>query len=163
MMRADPSADRVTVSEAVIDAGAALARFVEACPGAGAVVSFTGLVRGATAKGSAAATVTSLTLSGYGGVTAASMVAIAADARGRFAVDDVCIIHRTGTMAPGEVIVFVAAAASHRRAAFDAADYMMDRLKTEAVLWKQEAGPGGTAWIEPRGADIADRARWGQA
>jgi molybdopterin synthase catalytic subunit len=64
-------------------------------------------------------------------------------------------------MAPGEPIVFVAAAAAHRRAAFDAVDYMMDRLKTEAPFWKREHGPDGARWIEARAADVEDRARWG--
>jgi molybdopterin synthase catalytic subunit len=61
---------------------------------------------------------------------------------------------------PGEAIVFVAAAAAHRRTAFDAADFLMDQLKTRAPLWKREDGPDGRRWIEPRPADHADAARW---
>jgi molybdopterin synthase catalytic subunit len=61
----------------------------------------------------------------------------------------------------GEPIVFAGAASLHRRAAFDAADYLMDRLKTDAVFWKREVGDSGSAWIEPTEADYADRDRWG--
>ena len=65
------------------------------------------------------------------------------------------------TIPAGEPIVFAGAASIHRRAAFDAADYLMDRLKTEAVFWKREVGDGGSKWIEPTDADFADRDRWG--
>ena len=70
------------------------------------------------------------------------------------------IVHRSGAVAPGETIVFVAAAAVHRRAAFEAADYMMDRLKTDAIFWKREDGPGGSRWIEPGEDDYKARERW---
>ena len=83
-----------------------------------------------------------------------------ADARARFAVQDILIVHRHGPIAPGEPIVFVATAAEHRRAAFEAADYLMDRLKTEAPFWKKEKGPAGERWIEPRVSDYQDVDRW---
>jgi molybdopterin synthase catalytic subunit len=70
------------------------------------------------------------------------------------------VLHRCGAIAPGEPIVFVAAAAAHRRAAFDAVDYLMDRLKTEAVFWKREDAVDGSRWIEPMDCDRADQARW---
>ena len=70
------------------------------------------------------------------------------------------VVHRCGAIAPGEAIVFVAAAAVHRRAAFEAVDYLMDRLKTDALFWKREDGVDGPRWIEPTGGDRADRARW---
>ena len=78
------------------------------------------------------------------------------------ALTDVAIVHRCGAMAPGEAIVFVAAAARHRRAAFDAVDYLMDRLKTEAPFWKREERGDGARWIEPPDSDRADRARGGR-
>ncbi|MBU3971554.1 MAG: molybdenum cofactor biosynthesis protein MoaE, partial [Alphaproteobacteria bacterium] len=78
----------------------------------------------------------------------------------RFAVTDLVVVHRGGDIIPGETIVFVAAAAAHRRAAFEAADYIMDRLKTEAAFWKREAGPSGARWIEPVEEDRAALARW---
>jgi molybdopterin synthase catalytic subunit len=80
----------------------------------------------------------------------------------RFDVTAVKIVHRHGEVRPGEAIVFVAAASVHRRAAFEAADYMMDRLKTEAVFWKREDAVDGSRWIEPTDADRFERARWSE-
>ena len=80
----------------------------------------------------------------------------------RFAISAVDIVHRSGAIAPGAAIVFAAAAAPHRRAAFEAADYLMDRLKTDAAFWKREQKLDGPAWIEPSEADRADRARWSE-
>jgi hypothetical protein len=79
--------------------------------------------------------------------------------RVRACVNDTVVGEET-IIAPGETIVFVAASAAHRRAAFEAADYMMDRLKTEAIFWKREDTADGTRWIEPTATDHADRARW---
>jgi molybdopterin synthase catalytic subunit len=104
--------------------------------------------------------VTGLFLDSYPGITEASLEAIAQDALDRFAVSAVCLVHRCGRIAPGEPIVFAAAAALHRRAAFEAADYLMDRLKSYAAFWKREDGVGGSNWIEPTAGDRADRARW---
>ena len=79
----------------------------------------------------------------------------------RFDVSHVRVAHRCGEIPAGAPIVFAGAAARHRRAAFEAADYLMDRLKTEAVFWKREVGEAGSQWIEPTEADDADRDRWG--
>ncbi len=136
---------------------AALERFIAALDGDGAVVSFVGLARPADAAGSV---LTGLFLDAYPGMTESSLEAIAQDARARFAVSDVAVVHRCGAVAPGQPIVFAAAAARHRRAAFDACDYLMDRLKTDAVFWKREDGAAGPSWIEPSDADRAARARW---
>ena len=124
--------------------------------GAGAIASFTGLCRPAGKDGTP---IDSLFLEHHPRLTERSLRAIAASAE-RFGVEAVCIVHRCGAIAPGEAIVFVAAAAAHRRAAFEAVDYLMDRLKTEAVFWKREEGPGGSQWIEPTDADHAARERW---
>jgi molybdopterin synthase catalytic subunit len=134
-----------------------LERFIATLAGDGALVSFVGLTRPADAAGEK---VTGLFLESYPGMTEASLEAIAADARARFAVSAVAIVHRSGAVAPGAAIVFAAAAAPHRRAAFEAADYLMDRLKTDAAFWKREDRLDGSAWIEPRESDRADRARW---
>jgi len=134
-----------------------LERFIASLAGDGAVVSFVGLARPADAAGEI---VTGLFLDAYPGMTEKSLDAIAAAALGRFAVSAVQIVHRCGNIAPGAPIVFAAAAATHRRAAFDAADYLMDRLKTDAALWKREQRLDGPAWIEPSEADRADRDRW---
>lgn len=140
-----------------LDAAEELAQFNAALADVGAVVSFAGLARGRSATGEA---LEALVLESYRGVTLASMEAIAADAAKRFPILDFVVRHRVGAIVPGETIVFVAAAATHRRAAFDAADYLMDRLKTEAVFWKREQGSRSSAWIEPRDEDFRDRIRW---
>lgn len=125
--------------------------------GAGAVVSFVGIARPNDRNGTP---ITGLHLDHYPGMTEGTLAAIAADAAGRFEVSDLLVIHRCGDVAAGEAIVFVAAAAAHRRAAFLAADYLMDRLKTDAAFWKREDGVDGSRWIEPTGQDQADRKRW---
>ena len=137
---------RVELAQAPFDPSLRLAEFSAALEDEGAVVSFTGRARGRGADGAA---VSSLVLECYRGVTLQSMKAIAADAHGRFAITASIVIHRAGLIAPGEPIVFVATASRHRRAAFEAADYLMDRLKTEAVFWKREEHDGISTWIEP--------------
>jgi len=139
------------------DPGAELAAFAARAQGAGAIACFTGLVR----RASDGASVTALELDHYPALTEAAVAAIGEEARARFGLADLVILHRHGALEPGDPIVFVAAAAEHRRAAFDAVDYMMDRLKTEAPFWKRELGGDGPRWIEARAADVRDRARWG--
>jgi molybdopterin synthase catalytic subunit len=131
--------------------------FILAQQGVGAVASFTGIAR-ATAKDGG--TVTALFLDHHPRLTLRSLDEIAADARSRFEIIATRLVHRCGMIAPGEPIVFVAAAAVHRRAAFEAVDYMMDRLKSEAVFWKREDRAEGSPWIEPTVQDGRDLARW---
>ncbi|WP_374516299.1 molybdenum cofactor biosynthesis protein MoaE [Brevundimonas sp.] len=133
-----------------------LREFIDGRTGDGAVVAFVGLARDSSAAGP----VSGLYLDHYPGLTERSLETIAADAAERFPVSGVRVVHRCGEVSPGEAIVFVAVAAPHRRAAFEAADYLMDRLKTEAAFWKREDGPDGSRWIEPTDKDRADRARW---
>ena len=147
----------VRLEPAALSPEAELAGFLRGLDGDGAAVSFVGLARPADAAGAAVA---GLYLDSYPGMTEASLQAIAADALALFAVSAVHVVHRCGEVAPGAPIVFAAAAAPHRRAAFEAADYLMDRLKTDAVLWKREDGIDGSRWIEPSEADRAARARW---
>jgi molybdopterin synthase catalytic subunit len=135
-----------------------LAALLERATGDGAVVSFTGVARPGSKTGEA---IDRLVLEHHPVLTLQSLEEIAVEAAGRFDVSHVHVVHRCGDIATGEPIVFAGAAARHRRAAFDAADYLMDRLKTEAVFWKREAGEAGSAWIEPTDADYADRERWG--
>lgn len=134
-----------------------LAGFIAGLDGDGAVVSFIGLARPSDAEGNE---VTGLFLDSYPGMTENSLEDIALGALERFAVTAVRVVHRCGPIGPGEAIVFAAAAAPHRRAAFEAADYLMDRLKTDAAFWKREDRAGGSKWIEPAAGDRADRARW---
>jgi molybdopterin synthase catalytic subunit len=139
------------------DAALLLADFSARAAGAGAIASFTGLVR----SENDGATVSGLTLEHHPSLTEKVIAGIGADAARRFALTDIVIVHRYGALAPGEAIVFVAAAAPHRRAAFDAVDYAMDRLKTEAPFWKREQRGDGAHWLEARGSDREARARWG--
>ncbi len=136
------------------DPGALLAEFSRGRTETGAVVTFTGIAR--ASKGQ----VERLELEAYPGLTDAEIARMAEAARARFSLDDVLVVHRHGQIAPGEAIVFVAAAAGHRRAAFEAADQLMDYLKSRAPFWKKEHGPGGARWIEPTDQDITDARRW---
>lgn len=146
------------LADTSFDANAEFAAFAGASRDEGAIASFTGLARPATADGHDE--VAGLYLDWHPRLTLASMAAIASTARQRFAIDRLRIIHRCGTVAPGEAIVFVAASARHRRAALEAVDYMMDRLKTDAVFWKREDRAGGASWIEPTDADREARSKW---
>ena len=138
-------------------AEAELAAFVAGLDGEGAVVSFLGIARSRSAEGE---TVGGLFLDHHPRLTLQSIDEIAAAARERFAITSLSIVHRTGEVAPGEAIVFVAAAAAHRRPAFEAAGYAMDRLKTDAMFWKREDRAEGSHWIEPRDEDYSARERW---
>jgi molybdopterin synthase catalytic subunit len=134
-----------------------LAALLEQATGDGAVVSFVGVARGESRAGEA---VDKLVLQHHPALTGKSLEDIARSACERFSVSHVRVVHRCGNVAAGEPIVFAGASSLHRRAAFEAADYLMDRLKTEAVFWKQENGSGGSRWVEPTDADYAERERW---
>ena len=140
------------------DPSSELSGLLTAATDQGAVVSFVGIARPRSKRGEEVAL---LVLEHHPRLTLRSLETIAADAGARFDVDQVRVVHRCGEIAPGEPIVFAGAASAHRRSAFEAADYLMDRLKTEAVIWKREEGAFGTRWIEPTEADRADRERWG--
>jgi len=135
-----------------------LAELTEQARGDGAIVSFVGLARPESKQGEA---VDALVLEHHPTLTRRSIEEIAVACAQKFDVSHVRVVHRCGTVPAGEPIVFAGAASLHRRAAFDATDYLMDRLKTEAVFWKREVGEAGAAWIEPSEADYADRDRWG--
>jgi molybdopterin synthase catalytic subunit len=142
---------RVAVQSDPIDIAAALAS-IEAT-GAGGIASFTGLVRADDG-------VTGLTLEHYPGMTESALTAVAEEATSRWSLDAALIVHRVGTMRPGERIVFVATAARHRAAALDACAYCIDRLKTDAPFWKREVAGGTARWVERRATDEAAAARW---
>lgn len=142
---------RVLVQPQPFDAGALLDGFGA---GAGAVVTFTGLVRG---DGGLVA----LDIEHYPGMTERALAAHAQAAADRFGLDDVLVVHRHGPLAVGEPIMMVATAARHRRAAFDAADFLMDWLKSRAPFWKREIGPDGPrGWVEAKADDEAALDRW---
>lgn len=136
-----------------------LAEFMGSLAGDGAVASFLGIAR---PRASGGETVEGLVIDHHPRLTLASLDGIAAAALERFAISSLRIVHRSGAVAPGEAIVFVAAAAEHRRAAFEAVDYLMDRLKTDALFWKREDRPDGPHWIEPRDEDYSARERWNE-
>ena len=136
-----------------IDPVALLGDFSRSVDGVGAIVSFTGVVR---SEGGVAL----LWLDHHPRLTEQQIAVVVDQAMTRFALAALTVVHRVGGVAPGEPIVFMAAAARHRRAAFDAVDHVMDRLKTDVPLWKRETGDGGTRWVEARREDHEDRARW---
>ena len=135
-----------------------LAELTEQARGDGAIVTFVGLARPESSTGEA---VDALFLDHHPTLTSRSLEEIAVSCAERFDVSHIRVVHRCGTIPAGEPIVFAGAASLHRRAAFDAADYLMDRLKTDAVFWKREVGEAGSRWIEPTERDHADRSRWG--
>ena len=122
----------------------------------GALVTFTGLCR------DEAGTLSALELEHYPGMAEAELTRIANQAVERWPLTGLTVVHRYGKIAPGENIVLVVAASSHRRAAFEAADFLMDFLKTRAPFWKKEhlAAGGGGAWVEAKAGDDQDAERW---
>jgi molybdopterin synthase catalytic subunit len=144
----------IRLQDQPFEPGALLAQFCQGRAEVGAVASFTGIAR------SEAGQTSILELEAYPGFTEAEIGKIAEQARERFGLADLLILHRTGRIQPGEAIVFVATAARHRREAFEACDFLMDYLKSRAPFWKKEHGPDGERWIEPTGRDHADVARW---
>lgn len=144
----------VTVQTEIFDAGVELSAFTQTLPDAGGVVSFTGIARMDRGK------TQMLELEAYPGFTEPWIEALVGEARARFSLCAAKVIHRVGSILPGEAIVFVATAATHRRQAFEGADFLMDHLKSRAPFWKKEHGSDGTRWIEPRQADYQDLTRW---
>ncbi len=146
---------RVALEAAPFDPAARLAAFTAAVPlSVGGVVSFTGLCR-------ADPGVAALELEAYPGFTEASIAAEAEAARAAHALLALEVVHRVGRVTPGEPVVFVAAAAAHRREAFQGCDRLMDFLKSRAPFWKREhRADGGARWIEPAAQDYDDAARW---
>lgn len=135
-----------------------LGALLDQAAGDGAVVSFVGIARPQANDGSQ---IEKLVLEHHPTLTPQSLEEVAVAAAQRFDVSHIRVVHRCGEIRPGDPIVFAGAASAHRRAAFEAADYLMDRLKTEAVFWKREDGSGGSSWIEPTDADYRERERWG--
>ena len=144
----------ITLTDQSLDPGALLGQFCKGRCETGAIASFVGLAR--AEQGSTA----TLELEAYRGFTDTQIAGHADAATSRFALQDVLIVHRVGEITPGEAIVFVATAAAHRRAAFEACDFLMDYLKSRAPFWKKETGPSGARWIEPKPQDLTDLARW---
>lgn len=148
----------VSVQTEDFDVGAEIAALTHGRTDIGAVVTFTGLVRD---MGGVQA-VSAMQLEHWPGMTEQALEQIEAEAMARWPLQAARIVHRYGPLLPGDQIVLVAAASPHRGAAFEAAEYMMDFLKTRAPFWKKETTPDGARWVDARDADDAAQARWDQ-
>ena len=144
---------RIRVQTEPFDFGAEAGAFALGRTDAGAVVTFAGLVRddGGLDR---------MELEHYPGMTERALAAIADEAETRWALKDCLILHRIGSMRPGETIMMVATAAPHRGDAFAAAEFLMDYLKSRAPFWKKEFGADGAAWVAARDEDEAALNRW---
>jgi molybdopterin synthase catalytic subunit len=142
------------VQQENFDVGAEIAALKAGRSDIGAIVTFIGTVRdqhGAVAE---------MTLEHYPGMTESELTRIEAEAHARWPLQASLIVHRTGTLKPGDNIVLVITASEHRDAAFDAAKFLMDFLKTGAPFWKRESGPGGARWVEASSSDTDAASRW---
>lgn len=146
----------IRVQADAFDYGAECGAFAEACTGAGAVVSFAGIVRDLDAG----AGLKVMEIEHYPGMTERALTAIAEEAEARWDLAEVLVIHRHGPLRVGERIMMVATAARHRKAAFEAAEYLMDYLKSRAPFWKKEITEGGADWVAARDDDEAALDRW---
>jgi molybdopterin synthase catalytic subunit len=144
----------IRVQQEDFDIGAEIARLKAGRTDIGAIVSFTGTVRD---QGGA---VEEMTLEHYPGMTEGELQRIEADALARWKLQASLVVHRYGRLKPGDNIVLVVTASEHRDAAFDAARFLMDYLKTSAPFWKREAGPGGARWVEASPSDDASASGW---
>jgi len=138
------------------DAGAEIARLRASDPRIGAVAAFIGVARDVN-EGEAVAT---LTLEHYPGMTERALEEICTQARQRWQVADVLVVHRIGELRPTDQIVLVVVTSSHRGEAFAACQFVMDYLKTEAPFWKKEATAAGARWVDARDSDSRARERW---
>jgi len=149
----------IRVQEADFDVGQEIAALGKGRTDIGAVVSFSGICRGSENGEPIAA----LTLEHYSGMAEAEIGRHADEALARWPLQGLTVVHRVGRIAPGENIVLVVTASAHRQAAFEAAEFMMDYLKTSAPFWKREESSTGTSWIEARDHDDAAAARWSKS
>jgi len=146
----------IRIQQADFDVAQEIAALSKGRTDIGAVVSFSGICRGSEQGEPIAA----LTLEHYPGMAEAEISRHADEALSRWPLQGLTIIHRFGRIAPGENIVLVVTASSHRQAAFEAAEFLMDYLKTNAPFWKREESEKGTSWVEARDHDDAATARW---
>ena len=147
---------KILVQSEAFDLGAEVAAMGQGRTDIGAIASFVGLARDMN-DGSG---VQAMTLEHYPGMTEKALARLVDEARSRWALFDVTVIHRVGRLLPGDPIVLVAVASRHRGEAFAACEYLMDALKTRAPFWKKEETPQGERWVEARASDDAAAARW---
>lgn len=146
---------RISVQSESFDLGVEADAFAAGASGAGAIVTFTGVVRDLPGGGLQA-----MEIEHYPGMTEKAITAIAEDAARRWSLGDVLVIHRYGLLAPGARIMMVATAAPHRKDAFEAAEYLMDYLKSRAPFWKKELTGQGADWVAAKDEDEAALTRW---
>jgi molybdopterin synthase catalytic subunit len=145
----------IRIQEADFDTAREIASLTNGRTDIGAVVTFSGICRGSE-KGEAIA---ALTLEHYPGMAEAEIMRHAEEAMARWPLQGLTVIHRFGRIEPGQNIVLVVTASSHRQAAFEAAEFLMDYLKTSAPFWKREEG-ARTGWVEAQAHDDQAAARW---
>jgi len=146
----------VRVQTGDFDIGAEIAAMHRGNPKVGAVASFIGVVRDLN-EGDRVA---EMTLEHYPGMTEKALEKVVAEARSRWDIYDALVIHRVGTLKPGDQIVLVVVTGAHRGEAFQACEFLMDYLKTRAPFWKKERTPAGARWVEAREGDDAAADRW---
>ncbi|MDE2243267.1 MAG: molybdenum cofactor biosynthesis protein MoaE, partial [Bradyrhizobium sp.] len=139
----------IRIQEADFDVAREIAALTQSRKDIGAVVSFSGICR----DSEGGAPISALTLEHYQGMAEAEIARHAETAMSRWPLNGLTVIHRVGRIMPGENIVLVLTASAHRQAAFEAAEFLMDYLKTNAPFWKREESPKGTSWIEARDHD----------
>lgn len=141
------------LQNAAFDPFAMAAQFASGVAGAGALVTFNGIVRGDGG-------ITALEIEHYPAMSHPAIESIMAQALQRFTLIDALVIHRFGTLGVGETIMMVAAAAPHRKDAFDGAEFLMDYLKSRAPFWKKEYRADGATWVDAKNSDEAALNRW---
>ena len=144
----------IRVQSTPFDPGALLSEFSARQTKSGAVVTFTGLTRDLDGS------LKTMEIEHYPGMTEKALETIAEDAAARWPLDDVLILHRHGPLGPAEPIMMVATASKHRKAAFEAADFLMDYLKSRAPFWKKEITSDGSAWVAAKDEDEAALKDW---
>jgi molybdopterin synthase catalytic subunit len=147
---------KIVVQSEAFDVGAEVDAMRQGRTDIGAIASFVGLARDMNEGSGVAA----MTLEHYPGMTEKALGRLVDEAKSRWALLDVTVIHRIGRLLPGDPIVLVAVASSHRGEAFAASEFIMDYLKTQAPFWKKEETPAGERWVEARASDDAAAARW---
>ncbi|MEW6705534.1 MAG: molybdenum cofactor biosynthesis protein MoaE [Pseudomonadota bacterium] len=152
---------RVSIQSEDFDLGAEVARLREGDAGVGAVASFVGTVRDRNEGQGLAEDVHTMELEHYPGMTERSIEAMIDQAFERFPIRAARVIHRVGVLRPGDQIVLVITTSAHRGAAFQACEFLMDYLKTQAPFWKKEHTPEGARWVDARVADDEALRRWG--
>jgi molybdopterin synthase catalytic subunit len=146
----------IRIQQADFDIAREIAALTKGRTDIGAVVTFSGICRGAEGGDAIAA----LTLEHYPGMAEAEIARHAGEATSRWPLTGLTIIHRVGRIEPGENIVLVVTSSAHRQAAFEAAEFLMDYLKAHAPFWKREEGAAGANWVDAHGRDDAAAERW---